>query len=127
MTRKILVYIVDDDSSARKGLTRLVRAAGYEVLDFASADEFLEACGTEASGCMILDARMPGLSGEELQKKLSESNADIPIIVVTADNDPETKRKAEAMGAAGFFTKPVDGKALLDAIGWALRSGLDGK
>ena len=99
-----------------------MRTAGYDVRDFASANEFLDALGSEASGCLVLDARMPGLSGEELQAELELRGIHLPIIVVTGDDDPETKRKAEKMKAVGFFRKPVDGTALLDAIEWALRS-----
>ena len=116
------VFVVDDDPSARRGLSRLLRTAGYDVRDFASANEFLDALGSEASGCLVLDARMPGLSGEELQAELELRGIHLPIIVVTGDDDPETKRKAEKMKAVGFFRKPVDGTALLDAIEWALRS-----
>ena len=116
------VFVLDDDLSARTGLTRLLRAAGHDVRDFASAQEFLDALGSEASGCLVLDARMPGLSGEELQAELELRGIHLPIIVVTGDDDPETKRKAEKMKAVGFFRKPVDGTALLDAINWALRS-----
>jgi two-component system response regulator FixJ len=74
------------------------------------------------SGCLVLDARMPGLSGEELQQELKVRGVDLPIIVVTADDDPETCQQALRMRAVAFFRKPVDGTALLDAIRWALRS-----
>jgi FixJ family two-component response regulator len=116
------VFVVDDDPSARRGLSRLLRAAGYDVCDFASANEFLDALNPGVSGCLVLDARMLGLSGEELQAELKARGAHLPIIVVTGDDDPETRRKAEEMKAVGFFRKPVDGTALLDAIEWALRS-----
>jgi FixJ family two-component response regulator len=82
-------------------------------------EEFLEFLDPGTSGCLVLDARMPGLSGEELQEELKARGIDLPIIVVTADDDPETRRKAQKMGAASFFRKPVDGTALLDAIAWA--------
>ncbi len=100
-----------------------MRAAGYRVREFASANEFLDALENDVSGCLlVLDARMPGLSGEELQAELEARGVDLPTLVVTADDDPETRRKAQKMKAAGFFRKPVDGTALLDAIDWALRS-----
>jgi two-component system response regulator TtrR len=118
------VFVVDDDLSARRGLARLLRAAGHDTLDFASADEFLDAFDPETSGCLVLDARMPGMSGEELQAELVARDAHLSIIMITGDDDPETRRKALAMRAAGFFRKPVDGTALLDAIAWAMRSGV---
>ena len=90
--------------------------------EFASADEFLDALEPEVSGCVLLDLRMPGLSGEELQAKLESLRVDLPIIVVSADDDPEARRQAHAMKAVAFFRKPVDGTALLDAVAWALRS-----
>ena len=116
------VYVVDDDESARIGLSRLLRAAGYHVHSYASADKFLEAVSDERAGCIVLDARMPGRSGLELAEIFRERYQNIPIIFVTADEDPETKKKAMQMKAAGFFRKPVDGTALLDAIDWVLNS-----
>lgn len=116
------VFVVDDDPSARHGLARLLRAAGYDVRDFAFANAFLDALGSEVCGCLVLDARMPGMSGEELQAELKVRGVHLPIVVVTADDDPEARRKAQEMKAAGFFRKPVDGAALLDAIEWALQS-----
>ncbi len=121
------VFIVDDDPSARKGLARLLRTAGHDVRDFASVNEFLNTLGLEVSGCVILDGRVPGLSGEELLTGLKANGIHLPIIVVTADDDPETRSRARKMKAAGFFRKPVDGKALLDAVEWALRSSREDK
>jgi FixJ family two-component response regulator len=122
MTSQKCVFVVDDDPSVRSGLARLLRAAGYDVRAFSSANEFLDSLDPEVSGCLILDARMPGLSGEDLQAELEARNVYLPVIVVTADDDPKTRRRAERMKAVGFFRKPVDGTALLDAIAWALRS-----
>ena len=123
MTKAQCVFLVDDDRAARSGLARLLRAAGYPVREFASANEFLDALEPDVSGCvLVLDARMPGLSGEELQAELEARDVDLPIIVVTADDEPETRLAAQKMKAVGFFRKPVDGTALLDAIDWALQS-----
>ena len=110
MTNVKCVFVLDDDPSARKGLARLLRTAGHEVCAFASANEFLEALGTEVCGCLVLDARMPGPSG-----------IDLPIIVISADDDSETRAQAKKLNAEGFFRKPVDATALLDAIDWAMR------
>jgi len=115
------IYVVDDDPSARKGLSRLLRAAGHEVCAFASANDFLDALDPEKFGCIVLDVRMPGMSGIELQAELQARGLQLPIIVVTADDDPGTRLKAQKMKASAFFRKPVDGTALLDAIEWALR------
>ena len=119
MTKSTKVFVVDDDPSARRGLSRLLRAAGHDTLAFASASAFLEAFEAGSAGCIVLDARMPGMSGEELQAELEALGAHPPIIVVTGGDDPEAKQRALNMKAAGFFRKPVDGTALLDAIGWA--------
>ena len=116
------VFVVDDDPSARQGLALLLRTAGYDVSVFASAGEFVDSLDAETSGCMVLDARMPGMSCEEMRAKLEERRLDLPIIFVTADDDPETRRRAQKMNAAGFFRKPVDSTALFDAIEWATRS-----
>ena len=118
-----LVIVVDDDPSARRGLARMLRTAGHDVREFSSAREFLDALDPERSGCVVLDVRMPGMSGAELQSELQARGVHLPIIVVTADHDPETRLIAEKLKAVAFFQKPVDGKALLDAIDWALRSG----
>jgi FixJ family two-component response regulator len=116
------VFVVDDDESARRGLARLLRVAGHDVREFTSANELPERLDPEMRGCLVLDLRMPGLSGEELRAELDSRCADLPIIVITADDDPETRSQACVMKAVAFFRKPVDGTALLDAIDWAIRS-----
>jgi FixJ family two-component response regulator len=126
MTNVKCVFVVDDDPSARKGLSRLLRIAGHNVREFASANEFLDAIESDVSGCLVLDLRMPGITGVELREALKARGAHLSIIVVTGDDDPETRWKAEKMKAEGFFRKPVDGMALIDAIEWALRSNSTG-
>jgi FixJ family two-component response regulator len=122
MSKQARVFVIDDDSSARNGLARLLRTAGHEVHAFESANEFLEYLDPGMSGCIVLDARMPGLSGEELHSELKSRAILLPLIFVTADDDPETKRRAMEAHASAFFRKPVDGTALLDAIAWAMES-----
>lgn len=117
--------MVDDDSSARNGFDRLLRTAGYNVWSFSSADEFLDALEPGMHGCIVLDARMPGMSMEELHSELQGRGANLHVIVVTADNDAETRRRARRIDAEAFFRKPVDARALLDAIEWTLRSEND--
>ena len=121
MKDKHKVFVIDDDQSARNGLARLVRTAGYNVSTYSSANEFLVTLHPNISGCVILDARMPGMSGEDLVAKLMGLGENLSVIFVTADDDPAIKQKAKTMGAAGFFLKPVDGAALLDEIDWAIR------
>jgi len=96
--------------------------AGYEVNAYLSSDELLKSPIADKKACFILDARMPGLSGVDLQAELEKKGINIPVIFVTADDDEETRKKARAFKAAGFFRKPVDGPALLDAIVWALET-----
>ena len=120
MIKPRLVFVVDHDQSARSGIARLLRTAGHDARAFASAEEFLDDFHPETFGCLVLDVRMPGMSGEELQTELKARGVRLPIIVVSADDDPETRRTAQRMNAAAFFRKPVDGSALLDAIDWAM-------
>jgi FixJ family two-component response regulator len=124
MVKPRLVFVVDDDKSARSGIARLLRTAGHDARAFSSAEEFLGAYDPETFGCMVLDARMPGMSGEELQAELKARGVRLPIIVISADDDSEIRRSAHRMNAAAFFRKPVDGSALLDAIEWAVRWNL---
>jgi FixJ family two-component response regulator len=116
------VFLVDGDSSARRGLARLLRTAGHDVLEFGTANELLDSLDPETSGCLVLDAETSGLSGGELLAELEARQTDLPVIVISADDEPEIRRRAYAMNAVGFFRKPVDGTALLDAIAWAMRS-----
>ena len=122
MSKSNRVLVVDDDESARRGLARLLRVAGYDVCEFTSASELLDSLDPEMPGCLLLDVRMPGLSGGELLAELEARCIDLPVIVISADDEPEIRRQAHAMRAVGFFRKPVDGTALLDAIAWVMRS-----
>jgi RNA polymerase sigma factor (sigma-70 family) len=116
------VFLIDDDPSVRKALTRLIRSAGYQVQAFASAQDFLE-CGTgahEDSACLVLDVRMPGLSGLDLQRELSATTTPLPIIFITGHGDIPMTVKAMKNGAVDFLPKPVEGKELLKAVEQAL-------
>ena len=115
-----LVYVVDDDVSAREGLARLVCSAGLTPKTFVSGEEFLAASRSKKPGCLILDVNLPGLNGFDLQRELAESDAEVPIIFLTGNGDiPMTVRAVQA-GAANFLTKPVDGEELLKAVRQAL-------
>ena len=116
------VFVVDDDPSVRHGLVRLLSAAGHNVRNYASITDFLAALEPGMCGCLVLDAEMPGIVGKELLEELKARNTDLSIIIISAKDDRATKRKSWQMKAEGFFRKPVDGTALIDAIEWALRS-----
>ena len=119
MNVKGTIYLVDDDVSARKGLTRLLLAAGYEVHAYASSVELLKSPVGVKNAALVLDARMPGLSGVDLQAELVKKGIKLPVIFVTADDNKQLRKQARKVKALGFFRKPVDGPALLDAIAWA--------
>ena len=110
------VVIIDDDRSVRRGLTRLVRAAGLNAEPFASAGDFLASEHAEGPGCIVLDVRMPDMTGPELQDELCGAEHSMPIVFLSAHGDVPTVAKTMKKGAVDFLTKPVDGKDLLEAI-----------
>ncbi len=114
-----MVYLIDDDESVRRALQRLLRSAGLDVKAFSSAEEFLQSGSLDVRACVVLDIRMPGLSGFDVQEKLASKGIRIPVITVSAFDDAETREQARKLGAVAFFRKPVDGQALIDAIHWA--------
>jgi FixJ family two-component response regulator len=116
------VFLVDDDPSVRKALTRLIKAAGYQVEAFASARDFLEWRNgpDRGSGCLILDVRMPGLSGLDLQQELLATHAQLPIIFITGHGDIPMSVKAMKHGAVDFLPKPIKDTVLLKAVEQAL-------
>ncbi len=111
-----IVFVVDDDPSVCRSTTRLIQSAGYQVKAFTSAREFLKQPPPEEPACLILDVRMPGLSGIDLQRELVESGIRIPIIFITAHGDIPTTVRAMKAGAVEFLTKPFRSRGLLDAI-----------
>jgi len=116
-----IVFIADDDPSVRKGLERLIKSAGFKVETFASAEEFLKRRPYRGgSSCLVLDVRMPGLSGIDLQKELAQKGASIPIIFITGHGNIPMSVKAMKDGAVDFFPKPFDDKALFSAINQAI-------
>jgi FixJ family two-component response regulator len=121
------VLVVDDDCSARRGLERLLRSAGFEVETFDSVSTFCGAPLPSGPACLVLDATMPGTSRERVSRLGKRTGPTLPVIFVTASDEPAAKEMARSIGAVGFFHKPVDGPALLDAIAWALepRDGED--
>jgi len=116
-----MIFVVDDDLSVRKALKRLLASAGYEVATFGSADEVLTSGRRELPGVFVIDVRMPGLSGLELQRKLAASGSTVPIVFITAYRDDQARTLAHQAGAVAYLEKPVDGEVLLEAI----RAGLE--
>jgi len=111
-----VVFVVDDDPSVRRSTERLLRSAGLKVQTFSSAREFLSSHRSEGPACLVLDVRMPGLSGMDLQKELAQSGIRIPIIFITAHGDIPMSVRAMKAGAAEFLTKPFRSRSLLDAV-----------
>jgi FixJ family two-component response regulator len=118
---KTLVCVVDDDFLARESTTRLLRSFKFNVKALASAEEFLNSDCLAKTACLVLDVRMPGMSGLELQRQLAVSNSDVPIIFITAHEDEDQRRQALEAGAVAFLYKPLYKEALLNAIDTALK------
>jgi FixJ family two-component response regulator len=115
-----IVHVVDDDASFRTAIARLLGASGYQVALYGSASELLEKLPGGAPGCILLDVRMSGLSGPQLQKRLGELGHKLPIVFLTGHGDVPTSVRAIKAGAEDFLTKPVPKKELLAAIERAL-------
>ncbi len=118
---KIRVFIVDDDHTVGTGLSRLLHSAGYETEVFFSATDFLKRMPYHGMACLILDVRMPGISGTDLHKQLVENNINIPVIFLSAHGDLPMGIQAMKRGAEDFLQKPVDESVLLDAVNNALK------
>jgi two-component system, LuxR family, response regulator FixJ len=115
-----IIAIVDDDEPLREALGSVMKAAGFTINTFATAEEFLESAALDETACLILDVRLPGMSGIELQQRLAELKSPIPIIFVTAHGDESLRDLVMKSGAAGFLNKPVRSDALLREIYSAL-------
>jgi FixJ family two-component response regulator len=119
-----IVAIIDDDPSVRRSLSRLLRSVGYGVETYASAREFLERGNYTQLACLVLDVRMPGQTGFDLQEVLTAAGHDIPIVFITGHGDIPMSVRAMGAGAVDFLAKPFDGAALFEAVRRALaRSG----
>jgi FixJ family two-component response regulator len=114
------VFVVDDDEAVRDALKSLISSVGLSVETFASARDFLQSRGPDAPGCLVLDVRLPGLSGLDLQRELSDANIHTPIIFITGHGDIPMSVQAMKAGAVEFLTKPFRDQELLDAIHQAL-------
>ena len=111
-----MVLVVDDDASVRKQLRRLFHASGYNVETFADATEFLSSDLPPDARCLVLDVRMPGISGLDLQSQLAVRNPDLPVVLITGHGDDEVRRRALENGAIAILDKPFDDQSLLDAV-----------
>ncbi len=116
MTDSAMVYVVDDDVSVLVAMKRLVRSLGYEVMTFESAEDFLDMGATSEPSCLVLDIRMPGLDGLELQECLAEAEKDIPIIFITGHGTIQDSVRAMKNGAVDLLEKPFNKHDLSDAI-----------
>ena len=114
------IVIVDDDASVRKALRRLLCATGLAVETFATGEEFLQSAGRPAPACLILDVHLPGLSGLELQARLTAEGRRIPVVFITAYPEEPARDAALRAGAVAFLAKPFEERSLLDAVAGAL-------
>lgn len=114
------VFIVDDDAAVRDSLAMLLELKGFHTRTYATAEDFLERYRAEWAGCLVLDLRMTGMSGLELQTELARRGVRLPVIIVTAHGDVPTARAAFKAGAVDFIEKPVDDEALIAAIAGAM-------
>ena len=122
-----MISIIDDNDSCRESLQRLMRSVGFAANVFASAEEFLDSDRLLNTDCLILDVRLPGMNGLDLQRHLASSHSEIPIIFITSYEDDELRARALNAGALDYFLKPFNDEDLLDAIEAALKFNLDGK
>ena len=121
MPQQSVISVVDDDESVRESLQGLIRSVGFAVQGFASAEEFIKSDRLNSTACLILDVRMPGMHGPELQRWLATNHHDIPIIFITAHGDDEEARaRALRDGAVAYLLKPLSEEMLLDAVQKAL-------
>jgi len=120
LNEQVTVFVVDDDRAVRESLALLVQSVGLEVETFSGAGEFLDAYQPDRRGCLITDIRMPGMSGLELQERLTEEGYHIPVIVLTGFGDVPAAVRALKGGAVDFVEKPFNPQALLDLVQQAL-------
>ena len=121
MSNLSLISVVDDDDSVRESLQCLIRSFGFAVEPFASAEEFLKSDHLRDTRCLILDVRMPGMNGIELQRRLVASHYEIPVIFITAHGGESARSQALRDGAVAYLLKPFTEEALLSAIHAALK------
>ena len=117
------VFIVEDDPAVNDSLVQLLRMQGYRTASFDSAEAFIAASRPEWTGCAILDIRLPGLNGLELQASLAERGIHLPVIIITGHGDTQNSRTAFKAGAVDFLEKPIDPDALMEAVSTSMNAG----
>jgi FixJ family two-component response regulator len=120
---RAFIGVIDDDLSVREALDGILQSVGLEAMTFSSTHQFLEHAAFEDYGCLVLDVRMPGKSGLDLQEELSRRNISTPVIILTGHADVPMAVRAMKAGASGFLTKPVRAQDLLDAVEEAVAKG----
>ena len=115
------VYVIDDDAGVRRALARVFKAAGFLSSEFSSTDEFIATGVDTDHACVLSDMHIAGETPAELPRLLEERGIDIPVIFISADDSDENLARVNQAGGVGFFRKPVDDQALIDAIKWAIR------
>lgn len=114
------VYVVDDDASVRRSLCRLLSSAGYDVESHAGSESYLALGAPSTPACLVVDMRMPGMGGLELQRAIAGTARELPVVFITGHADEATRMVAMATGAVDVIPKPFDGQVLLEAIARAL-------
>ena len=118
-----LIAVVDDEEAVCRALERLLRSVGFEVETFGSGAAFLESGGRWRAHCVVLDMHMPGVSGCDVQARLTAAAQDVPVVVLTGRDSDDVRERAMAAGAAAYLRKPVDDQTLLSALAAAMARG----
>jgi FixJ family two-component response regulator len=116
------IAVVDDDSSVRQAMQRLIKSLGYDVSTYGTADAFLKSLRMKDASCILLDIQMPGLSGLDLQDIIAALKSPIPIIFITARRDEDIRIRAQERGAVGFLEKPFDDRELIALVEKAIQT-----
>lgn len=114
------IVVVDDDDGMRGAAERVLNAAGFRAVTFASAEILLQSDAVDGAACLVLDIHLPGLSGFDLRRRLAQTGTRPPVIFITGHDEPAAREQAEALGAAAYLPKPFAGRALVDAVSRAV-------
>lgn len=120
VSERAVVYIIDDDESLRLALDRMFRSVGLETRTYGTARDFIDAPQPNLPGCIVLDVRLPGINGLDLQMQLTARNVRLPVVLITGDSDIPMMVRAMKAGASGFLTKPFRDQDMLEAVAMAI-------